>query len=331
MSTKISLLMAVYNSAEYLCESIDSVLAQTMTQWELIAIDDASTDDSLAILQRYAAADKRIRVLSMPHNGGQGRARNEGLRVAQGAYIGFLDSDDKIAPDALQKIVRQFDTVPEADCVLFRLFFWYGDGSVQPYAMPSHYDADGNQAFADSLTWRVHGVYVVRAEIHRRFPYDTSSHAYSDDNTTRLHYLASRRVVTSDAAYYYRQHAQSVTHRADGRRFDFLLANESMKRQLLEMKAADTLVARYENERWKNLVDVSLFYYLHHHQLAPADRKRGLRILRHTWSSIETTRLHPSLKRKFGYMPLRPYWPMFCLQEMIYFFLRGLLGKNKGK
>ena len=99
--------------------------------------------------------------------------------------------------------------------------------------MQDTYDEEGRTAFADSLTWKIHGVYAVRASIHQRYPYDTSSHAYSDDNTTRLHFLASRRVVATDADYYYRQHDQSVTHRIDGHRFDYLPTNESMKRQLL--------------------------------------------------------------------------------------------------
>ena len=331
MLPKISILMAAYNAAKYLRESIDSILSQTMAEWELIAIDDASTDESLSILQQYANRDDRIRVISMPHNGGQAKARNAGLAVARGAYICFVDSDDRLSLDALRKIVERFETVPEADSVLFHLVFWYEDNRMRPYPMPSRYDESGQTAFVDSLTWKVHGVYAVRAEIHHRYPYDTSSHAYSDDNTTRLHFLASRRVVASDADYYYRQHAQSVTHRIDGRRFDFLLANESMKQQLLAIGTDDALISLYENERWKNLVDVGLFYYLHHRKLLSADRKRGWRILHATWRSIEPRRLNPSLKRKLGYMPLRFSWSLFWFQESAYFFLRGLLGKNQGK
>lgn len=94
-----------------------------MKEWELIAIDDASTDDSRAILSNYAEADPRIRLISLPYNGGQGKARNEGLRQAQGDYICFVDSDDCLAPDALQKIVDRFEAQPEADSVLFRLVF----------------------------------------------------------------------------------------------------------------------------------------------------------------------------------------------------------------
>lgn len=104
MSSKISILMAVYNAAPYLCESIESIRRQTFKEWELIAIDDASTDDSRAILSNYAEADPRIRLISLPHNGGQGKARNEGLRQAQGDYICFVDSDDCLAPTPCKRL-----------------------------------------------------------------------------------------------------------------------------------------------------------------------------------------------------------------------------------
>ena len=331
MTPKISILMAVFNAAHYLRESIESIRHQTLTDWELIAIDDASTDCSNEILSEYALKDPRIHVVTMSQNGGQGKARNEGLQFATGQYICFVDSDDCLASNALQRIVEQFEATPDADSVLFRLVFWYSDGRCEAYPMPDNYDADGETAFKDSLTWKIHGVYAVRVAIHRQYLYDTSSHAYSDDNTTRMHFLASRRVVSANADYYYRQHPQSVTHRVDGRRFDYLTANASMKRQLLKLKVDDALLTLYENERWKNLIDVYQFYYLHHRQLDTGTAKAGWKLIRQTWKSIEVHRLRASLRCKFGYMPFQYCWELFVCQENAYFFLRGLLGKNKGK
>lgn len=329
MKPRVSVLMAVYNAASYLQESIESLLGQTFTDFELIAIDDASTDTSLKILRQYAQKDARIKVISLQENGGQGHARNEGLKIAQGEYVCFVDSDDRLSNDALEQMVAAFDAKPQIGCVLFRLAYTDSMGKlIGYYPMDKDYKAAGEKAFADSLTWKIHGVYAVRADIHHRYPYDTTSHAYSDDNTTRLHYLASKEVVACAGIYYYRQHSQSVTHQVSIRRFDYLLANASMKRQLLELGAAPSLVSLYENERWKNLVDVYLFYYLHRHELTSKERKQGLETMYHTWQSMETHRLHHSLCRKFGYMPLRPFWQLFRLQEEAYFFLRGIFGKN---
>lgn len=96
---KISCIMPVHNTAGYLMETIGSILAQTEKDFELICVDDASTDDSLAILQKLAAGDDRIRVLHTEEAQGPGLARNLGLAQAQGKFVIFLDSDDLFMPD----------------------------------------------------------------------------------------------------------------------------------------------------------------------------------------------------------------------------------------
>lgn len=90
---KISVIMPVYNTATYLRKSIESVLNQTYTDFELICINDGSTDNSAEILAEYKAKDTRIKVLEQS-NQGQAIARNKGLNEAQGQWIGFIDSDD---------------------------------------------------------------------------------------------------------------------------------------------------------------------------------------------------------------------------------------------
>lgn len=95
-----SIIIPVYNVAPYLRECLDSVLAQTFTDWEAICVDDGSTDESGAILDEYAAKDKRFRVIHKT-NGGVSSARNTGLDAARGDWIGFLDADDILAHDWL--------------------------------------------------------------------------------------------------------------------------------------------------------------------------------------------------------------------------------------
>lgn len=95
-----SVVIPVYNVKDYLPKCIDSVLAQDFTDYEVILIDDGSTDgESGAICDRYAAAHpERIRAIHKP-NGGVGEARNVGIEAAQGEYLIFIDSDDYIAPN----------------------------------------------------------------------------------------------------------------------------------------------------------------------------------------------------------------------------------------
>lgn len=89
----ISIIIPVYNAEKYLPKCIDSILQQTYQDFELILVDDGSTDNSLSVCEKYAERDKRIRVLHK-QNGGQGSARNLGLSVFNGDYVTFIDSDD---------------------------------------------------------------------------------------------------------------------------------------------------------------------------------------------------------------------------------------------
>lgn len=92
-NVKVSVVMPIYNAYDYLRPAIDSVLAQTLTDIELICVDDGSTDNSLSILKEYQQQDERVRIIS-ENNAGPSLARNKGLQRARGKYIIFLDADD---------------------------------------------------------------------------------------------------------------------------------------------------------------------------------------------------------------------------------------------
>lgn len=99
----LSIIVPVYNVENFLAPCLDSILAQTFTDFEVLLIDDGSTDGSAAICERYAARDDRIRLFRQ-ENGGHTSARQAGLRQALGRYIAFVDSDDWIAPSMYQKL-----------------------------------------------------------------------------------------------------------------------------------------------------------------------------------------------------------------------------------
>lgn len=100
---KISVIVAAYKVEDYLRKCVDSILSQTFKNLEVILVDDGSPDESGAICDEYALKDKRIRVIHKT-NGGQSTARNKGLEIAQGDYIGFVDGDDWIEPAMYQTL-----------------------------------------------------------------------------------------------------------------------------------------------------------------------------------------------------------------------------------
>src|SRR5690554_6194367 len=99
----VSVVMPMHNAERFVAQSIRSVLAQTVSDWELLIIDDASQDDSRAVAERAAGGDSRIQVLSNPGPSGAGPTRNVGIEAARGRFIAFLDSDDMWLPAKLEK------------------------------------------------------------------------------------------------------------------------------------------------------------------------------------------------------------------------------------
>ena len=99
----VSIITPAYNAAEYIAESIESVLAQTYPNWEILIVNDCSKDNTAAIVQSYAAKDKRIKLINLKQNSGAAVARNTAIQNSRGRYIAFLDSDDLWKKDKLQK------------------------------------------------------------------------------------------------------------------------------------------------------------------------------------------------------------------------------------
>lgn len=110
---EVTVILPVYNSERYLNRTITSVLQQTMTDFELLAIDDCSTDGSLQLLQRWADKDSRIQVIAGAQNRGVAAVRNQGIAMARGKYIAFLDSDDGWHSTKLE---QQIDLLEQTGC-----------------------------------------------------------------------------------------------------------------------------------------------------------------------------------------------------------------------
>lgn len=129
----ISVVIPTYNASKFLREALDSLLSQTFTDWEALCVNDGSTDDSLAIMQEYAAKDSRFRILDGP-NGGYGKAMNRGLDAAHGVYTSILEPDDftpRRAYEMLAAAAQQHD----ADIVRGEACYFYEseDGTKKHY------------------------------------------------------------------------------------------------------------------------------------------------------------------------------------------------------
>lgn len=104
---KVSVLIPVYNSAEYVSECLESVLNQSFTDFEVICVNDCSTDNSLEILENYSEKDSRVKVFSMPENSGNLQARKRTIKESSGDYILFVDSDDYISENTIESVYNE--------------------------------------------------------------------------------------------------------------------------------------------------------------------------------------------------------------------------------
>lgn len=136
---RLSVIVPVYNVEAYLEECVESLLAQTVKELEIILVDDGSKDRSGEIADRYARAYPGKVYSLHTENGGQGRARNLALPMARGEYVGFVDSDDYVAPDMYEKLLRRAEETG-ADVVICDFLERFADGREQvlPAALQGH-------------------------------------------------------------------------------------------------------------------------------------------------------------------------------------------------
>ena len=210
---KISIIVPVYNTAKYLERCVDSIVAQTYTDWELLLIDDGSTDNSGTICDSYAASDPRIQAFHKP-NGGLTSARNHGLERATGEWITPIDSDDWVEPEMLAKMLAKAEE-SDADVVICDLrFVWHEQSSV-------YTSIDWGDDKTESLNrYIASGWTCLCSSIAKRSLYtDHNLHSpreitYCEDFhlMVRLCHFAKRVVHIAEPFYNYRQQQASIMH-----------------------------------------------------------------------------------------------------------------------
>jgi glycosyltransferase involved in cell wall biosynthesis len=157
----VTAVMPTYNKGQWLQEAIDSILGQTFTDWELIIIDDGSTDDTATVLARYA--DPRITIRTLTQNVGRARARNLALELARGRYIAICDSDDISAPTRFEDHVAFLDANPQIGVVSSHMRLLSVNGCSARIVFPLDHETIARR-FARGKMGVGHGASMIRAE-----------------------------------------------------------------------------------------------------------------------------------------------------------------------
>ena len=251
---KVSILMPVFNAAEFLHFSIESVLKQIYVNWELVCVNDGSSDSSLDILVDYSKRDNRIKVLSQ-ENKGAAAARCLGAKNCTGEVITLLDADDCLSQNYISANI-QYTKLYNVDIVVpvlvqdsFTKAPW--DFNVKFNLKPGD-TLSGLDAFKLSIPWRIHGLNLYSSDLFKACCCDDVIHVNkfnSDEIVTRLLFLNSRKVfISGQGMYFYRGNVNSTTNRITKLHSFKLESNEilfEMAKKWLDDKEYCMILSKY--------------------------------------------------------------------------------------
>lgn len=236
---RISIIIPMYNAADYLRRCLDSLLAQTFGDFEALLINDGSTDQTAAIAKEYTTADSRFRLVNQP-NGGVAAARNTGLLQAKGEFIAFVDSDDFVAPQFLLTLYNAICSEnADVACCNFNRFFPKSGRKLphfitkQPgtYSSPSIVKGLLHDTAIQSYLWNKLWRRSLFTDNGITFP----CRCFEDTQVAfRLVFHATRIVILPDILYNYTQRGSSLVHTLNPQSENDFLASFASIRTFLE-------------------------------------------------------------------------------------------------
>ena len=318
--------MPAWNTAKYIGEAIDSVTAQTFPDWELIIVDDCSTDSTAGIANERAAADERIRVEQTScQSGGAYVPRLQGVMSARAELIVCVDSDDTIAPDYLAALMQRREHTG-ADIVQSRLVMMPDSDVTVP---PANFDIakvySGKKALEAAyaqMALNSAGQLMTRliyTDALQRFR-DDYRDIYADELLSLKILACAGRVAIADVNYNYRQHSESVTHRFSFRQFGHLIVAQHVRRHFSAMIDGEAL----EYTNYVTLLSATISYLRRGGELLPEERSEALSLMRSSWQSINWRKISGFSALKRGLLGTN--FQAFVMLIRAYLMARRLLG-----
>lgn len=313
----ISIVTPVYNMERFLPQCIDSILAQTFPDWELILVDDGSTDGSAGICDRYAAKDSRIRVIHK-ENSGQADSRNIGVSMARADLVGFVDSDDWIDPGMYGTL---YDALVNngADISICGYYMSYvnreqkscdtGGGNVVFSGKEALNHILDDKVIKNYLWDKLYKKEVITEQFPKAY--------YYEDYATLFKWFANVDKVAfcQVPLYHYRQREGSTVHDCDPRKkYHFFLA-EQERFNFLRMKR---LLPERRREFKAKVVKCGV------QEIKEIVRKSGYGKPEMDYISKIRSGIQPYLPVSFGELGVRKYFRLIMVQHFIWLYLRTM-------
>ncbi|MFN3847541.1 MAG: glycosyltransferase family 2 protein [Paracoccaceae bacterium] len=268
---RVSAIIIFLNGEAFIAEAIESIRAQTFTDWELILVDDGTTDGATAIAQRYASENPgKIRYIDHPghENRGMSASRNAGIHVARGEFVAFLDADDIWLPRRLEVHVAALDAHPDVSMTMGPTLLWSSwaesaQHAKRWFAMPDYHTELGLPigkvleppivaiGFLESHGGNVPGICSLlarRADVLAAGGFDDSFRTLYEDQVFFFRMTLRYRIIVLDEVLdYYRQHPSSAVHAAGGAAGDM-----RMRPVFLEWLQDEMIEGGFKSKRlWK--------------------------------------------------------------------------------
>lgn len=313
----ISVIVPVYNVEKYLLQCVDAILAQTFTDFELILVDDGSTDNSSVLCNAYAEKDKRVRVLHK-ENGGQAEARNLGIDIARGQYLTFIDSDDLVSPEYLDRLLNAIQETNAEIAACGEISFQDGEPVSFDSEAACGYDRMSGREICVShyqTKWPMPVApwgKLYKATLFKEIRFPTGK-IYEDQGTVpRLWYLAEKIAMIRGGAFYaYRIRKGSTSHSAFSRRMFEDVWNVELCRTFFAEKNDPEMEALCV--RFRDILQAKYIVLAHHNNAVdqiPDEYKmclgKALRLLRreirdytYTWY---LSLVHPTWVKQHSYI-----------------------------
>ena len=266
-----SFITTMYNEEKHLEKSVASVLSQTYPHWELIIVDDGSTDKSPAMAAEYAKNDPRIHYIRQEHKGTCSAGRNTAMPYVHGEYIQILDADDWIDNDMLEKYALKLSEHPYDVIVPIERFI-NDDGQISLSKCEGFENIvlSGEQAFYVSIDWTIHGHCCSRSSIAKNLGWN-NEFFNGDEFTYREIFFTAKEVAFANTSYYYRQNPFSITKSRDNeyRMYQFLLSYFKLYTYTIEKEMPEEIRTASAKALLRMLIDHSISYRIYKNTYTP--------------------------------------------------------------
>lgn len=265
-----SIIMPAYNAEQYIREAIDSVKKQTYSNWELLIVDDGSTDKTVNIIENEYKNDPRIILIKQEHKGTAGAARNTAIEVIKGEYAQILDSDDYLSPDCLESYVKELAKYSERPDLIVPVAYSVDDKQniISRCECPEKKtEITGYKAFEYSIDWKIHAWMCIEVSLLKRVKYEEKI-VNGDEFTSRKLFFNAKKVIFTNGIYYYRLNPNSTVHSSKNfvKMFDVQITEYNLYNYSKFNKMPLRLQRRCAN-RFRNALTHNAYSYITHRDL----------------------------------------------------------------